>query len=177
MSHISNLNCFVLGDDPSRIFSVKILTTESVGALRDLIKDKNQHAFEHVDADALTLYTPKTSISTASKSEFNDALEKLNLGSPDERDLALDELNPTRKIEKYDKLSDPAEEVIHIIVFPPVGKYQCPSFSCVELIVPICSSSLLPFNLCGSAVPSAHPTLLPLTVLFSLPISPHVFLT
>ena len=102
-------------------------TTESVGALRKLIKEEKRPAFDHIPANALTLYTLKPSVSTALEAEFNDKLHELNLGTPGGRDLALDKLNPTRKIEKYDKLSDAVEEVIHIIIFPPFGKYQCPS--------------------------------------------------
>jgi hypothetical protein len=50
------LNCLVLGDDPSHIFSVDIAPTESVSALKDLIKEKKKHAFRDVDADSLKLW-------------------------------------------------------------------------------------------------------------------------
>ena len=51
-----DLNCFVYGDDPSRIFPVKIASTESVGTLKEWVKDKKKHAFEHVDAEALNVW-------------------------------------------------------------------------------------------------------------------------
>jgi hypothetical protein len=49
-------NCFVHGDDPRNVFPVKIASTESVGTLKDAIKDKKKHVFQHVDADALEIY-------------------------------------------------------------------------------------------------------------------------
>ncbi|KAG1766754.1 hypothetical protein EV702DRAFT_789503 [Suillus placidus] len=48
------LNCFVLGDDPRRVFEIKIASTESVSALKKLIKDAKKQ-FDHVDADGLEL--------------------------------------------------------------------------------------------------------------------------
>jgi hypothetical protein len=48
-----NLNCLVLGDDPSRIFTIKVASTENVSAFKDLIK---KHAFDGVDADRLDLW-------------------------------------------------------------------------------------------------------------------------
>ena len=50
------LNCLVRGDHPNRIFQVKIAPTESVGALKEAIKEKKEKTFEHVDADALGLW-------------------------------------------------------------------------------------------------------------------------
>ena len=38
------------------VFPVKIASTESVGALKELIKDKKKHAFERVDADTLNVW-------------------------------------------------------------------------------------------------------------------------
>jgi Crinkler effector protein N-terminal domain len=55
MSLTLELNCLVLGDDPSHIFPVKIASTESVGTLKQLIREK-KHAFQHVDADTLELF-------------------------------------------------------------------------------------------------------------------------
>ena len=68
------------------------------------------------------LYIPKTTISTASKTEFNHAFENLDLVTQDGRNSALEELNPTRKLEKYDGLSNPVDEVLHIVVFLAEGR-------------------------------------------------------
>ncbi|KAG1907469.1 uncharacterized protein F5891DRAFT_1169607 [Suillus fuscotomentosus] len=53
-SHLSiKLNCLVLGDHPWNIFPVEIISTEVVGNLKDLIKEKNQHEFNNFDAKNL----------------------------------------------------------------------------------------------------------------------------
>jgi Crinkler effector protein N-terminal domain len=46
----------VLGDDPIRVFHIKIDGTESVGSLRKAIKEEKKHMFKDVDADALDLW-------------------------------------------------------------------------------------------------------------------------
>jgi len=50
------LNCFVLGDDSSRVFEIKIALTESVSALKELVKEKRRPLFDHVPADHLDLW-------------------------------------------------------------------------------------------------------------------------
>lgn len=42
MSTLLQLNCWVLGDDPNRIFPVEIAGTKTVGSLKKAIKDENQ---------------------------------------------------------------------------------------------------------------------------------------
>jgi len=54
--HTIELNCIVQGDETTHVFPVKIAGTESMGALKDYIKDKNKHAFEQVDAKTLNLW-------------------------------------------------------------------------------------------------------------------------
>jgi len=56
MSSTLHLNCLVLGDDASHVFVIKMERTESISALKDAIKDKKRHAFQHVDADTLVLW-------------------------------------------------------------------------------------------------------------------------
>jgi hypothetical protein len=51
-----NINCIVFGDDPSRVFQVKIANDESVSALKKAIKDEKKPAFEDVAADTLKLW-------------------------------------------------------------------------------------------------------------------------
>jgi hypothetical protein len=50
------LDCLVLGDDPHHIFAIDIDGSKKVSALREFIKDKKKHAFQHVDADALDVF-------------------------------------------------------------------------------------------------------------------------
>ncbi|KAG1786298.1 uncharacterized protein HD556DRAFT_1445184 [Suillus plorans] len=51
-----NLNCLVFGDHPWYIFPIKIVSTEIVGDLKNLIKEKNKHEFDAVDAKDLELW-------------------------------------------------------------------------------------------------------------------------
>jgi hypothetical protein len=50
------LNCLVLGDDPSHVFTIEIVDSKNVSALKELIKDKKKPAFDHVPADSLNLF-------------------------------------------------------------------------------------------------------------------------
>ena len=58
MSDTLELNCWVLSDgyDPRRIFPVKIAKNETVGTLREAIKEKKKPAFDHLTADSLDLW-------------------------------------------------------------------------------------------------------------------------
>jgi hypothetical protein len=53
-----DLNCLVLGDDISagHVFSVKIAKSETVGGLKDTIKDKKTPEFDDHAADCLDLW-------------------------------------------------------------------------------------------------------------------------
>ena len=50
------LNCLVLGDDSSHIFTIEIQGTKNISVLKELIKDKNKPAFDHVPAHALKVF-------------------------------------------------------------------------------------------------------------------------
>lgn len=63
MSTLS-LNCYVLGDDPSRIFQVKILKTKQVCILRDLIKEKQSPFLDHVPASSLAVWKVSLPVDT-----------------------------------------------------------------------------------------------------------------
>jgi hypothetical protein len=58
MSHTLELNCWVLspGDDLGRIFPVEITNNKTVGALKEVIKDKKKHSFQDADPDSLDLW-------------------------------------------------------------------------------------------------------------------------
>jgi hypothetical protein len=53
---ILELNCLVLGDDPSHLFPVEIANTKTVGALKEEIWKKKENAFKGIDADTLVLW-------------------------------------------------------------------------------------------------------------------------
>jgi hypothetical protein len=44
MSGTLNLNCWAIGDDPRRIFTVHVAKTDNVSALKKLIKEKQLHS-------------------------------------------------------------------------------------------------------------------------------------
>ena len=50
------LNCLVLGEDSSHVFSVEILESKNISSLKEAIKDKKNNAFQHADADSLKLW-------------------------------------------------------------------------------------------------------------------------
>jgi len=101
------LNCLVLGDDSSHIFSVKIASTESVFTLKKAIRDEKNNAFQHVDADSLILW--KVSIPVGS--EFQDKFSELIL-------------DDTKSLSAVDRLSNifsdvPQDRHLHIVVRAP----------------------------------------------------------
>ncbi|KAI6023017.1 hypothetical protein BKA83DRAFT_3629476 [Pisolithus microcarpus] len=73
-----DLNCLVLGDTPDHIFPVELANSETVGALREVIKSKKQHALHGVDADQLSLY--RTSL--PNNGELEDKLGSLAFDEP-----------------------------------------------------------------------------------------------
>jgi hypothetical protein len=56
VSDILHLNCWILGDNTRRAFSVKIAQSEIVDALKDVIKNKKKHTFDAIDANLLDLW-------------------------------------------------------------------------------------------------------------------------
>jgi hypothetical protein len=51
-----NLNCWVHGDEPQNVFTVKIPKTDNVSTLKDAIKEKKKPLFDHIPADSLELW-------------------------------------------------------------------------------------------------------------------------
>ena len=51
------VHCWIYGDDTYTTFPVEISSTETVGLLKDIIKDKNSVSFSSVDALQLRLYS------------------------------------------------------------------------------------------------------------------------
>src|SRR5437868_6566826 len=88
MPSILELNCLILGEDASHLFSVKIDSTESVFTLKEVIKDKKSIAFQHVDANSLILWK----VSIPVDSEFKDKIGELKLDDKKSL-LAVDRLS------------------------------------------------------------------------------------
>jgi Crinkler effector protein N-terminal domain len=102
------LNCLVLGDDPTHTFQVEIEETKTVAALKDAIKNKNKPAFDCLTAHSLVLWK----VSIAVDDSLNENLHDLDLGG--EKPLPpLDELSEVFS----DSL---ARKHLHILVQPPL---------------------------------------------------------
>jgi len=56
MSNTLELICWVLGDDPSRVFAVEIARSRVVSFLKEAIKDKTKCEFNDIDARSLRLW-------------------------------------------------------------------------------------------------------------------------
>ena len=50
------LNCWVLGEDSTRIFPVEIDPGKNVGDLKTAIKEEKKPAFDHITADSLEVW-------------------------------------------------------------------------------------------------------------------------
>jgi Crinkler effector protein N-terminal domain len=120
---IVTLNCLLYEDKPDllHIFSVNIDPGETIIVLREKIWEiiSKRHAVSRTELD---LYAPKTPIPTASKAEFHDIFQKLNLKMPGRRDSVLEELNPTFDVEEYHSLKDAVKKRLHIIIFFAAGR-------------------------------------------------------
>src|ERR1700729_1040840 len=105
-----NLNCLVLGHDASRIFPIEIAESKTVGALKDAVKDKKEHAFPHIDADTLFLWK----VSIPVNQNLTENLSKLDF--VDESSLL-----PVKRLSKV--FSDqPEDEHLHVVVRVPPGE-------------------------------------------------------
>jgi hypothetical protein len=56
MSDFLNLNCWVLGDDAQRVFSLKIAKSETINVLKKAIKNEKKPVFDGITADSLDLW-------------------------------------------------------------------------------------------------------------------------
>ncbi|KAI9447159.1 hypothetical protein F5148DRAFT_736488 [Russula earlei] len=102
------LNCLILGQDTHRIFPVKIEGAETVGTLKEMIKEKNEHALHNVDANSLRLW--KVSIPVGEKLE-----EKVN-----DKGFVLHDKDELRSLELSGIFLDPPlRNHLHIIACTP----------------------------------------------------------
>ena len=110
MAATLQLNCLVFGDDITQVFPIKIANTESVGTLKDAIKDKKKPVLDHVTADSLALWK----VSVPANRHLQQTLSAVNL--TDETSLlSVDDL--------FDVFSDaPRHKHLHIVVKLRVGK-------------------------------------------------------
>jgi hypothetical protein len=107
-SEVLALNCLVLGDDirVDRIFPVKIAKSETVGGLKQAIKNENK-AFVDLDAHSLDLWHVFI--------QGDEDFEK-NVG---ELDLSMKPLSPMAKLSTVFS-AQPEDEHLHIVVREPI---------------------------------------------------------
>jgi len=105
------INCLVLGDDPSHVFPVEIASNKTVGTLKELIKEKKQHAFEHVDADTLELFK----VSFPVDDDLHATLKNFH----SERDAGRVQYLSRSVARLKGLFGDLDDEHIHLIVQPP----------------------------------------------------------
>ncbi|CAG8813368.1 41151_t:CDS:2, partial [Gigaspora margarita] len=108
------LNCMVHGETPAVdcVFIVKVAKSERVDILKDIIKEKQQPAFNHIRASQLSLWK----VSLPLDSNVDKVLKQLVL--EDNITKGVQKLLPTKKLSSY-FTDEPAEEHLHVIVEPP----------------------------------------------------------
>ena len=119
-TQLLSLNCFVLGDGPDRMFTVKILKTENVSILKDRIKEKKAPHLNHIAASDLDLW------------QVNCLTDDLPSNSPP--------TGPSLRSEKLllDLFSAELDNNrVHVVAYAPVkGKYYYMDSGLILLIIP-----------------------------------------
>ena len=75
-----SLNCFLLGDDPDRMFTVKVPKTKNVSILKSLIKKEKASRLKDVDASDLDLWKADFPISDLPTKNLSTDGTKLGSG-------------------------------------------------------------------------------------------------
>ena len=120
MSHPLELNCLVLGEDPSCIFPIEVDGSKTVGMLKELIRDRKRAVFDHATAGS---YNPNIfGVSFPVDNDLGTTLKCFQ--TKDDPDNGVNHLlNPTKRLKGV--FRDPTDEHIHVIVQPPpVGECQ-----------------------------------------------------
>jgi hypothetical protein len=87
-TQLLSLNCFVLGDDLKKAFTIEVEKTKNVSILKDLIKEKKASRLEHVDASDLDLWN----LSIPMDSDAGERLENIDNFEPLKPLLSLSEV-------------------------------------------------------------------------------------
>jgi Crinkler effector protein N-terminal domain len=99
------INCVVLGESRSHIFTIEIANTKNVSALKKAIKAEKQVAFQHVDADTLVLWKVSFPVDESLDGNLTNLLDE-------------ESLSPVHGLLKvFSNL--PKEEYLHIVVKGP----------------------------------------------------------
>jgi hypothetical protein len=105
-TQLLSLNCFVLGDDLKKVFTVKINKTENVSILKDLIKEKKAPHLDHVDASDLNLWN----VSISMDDDVDERLKNVN---------NLEPLKPLLPLSQV--FSRVEESHLHILIQAPTN--------------------------------------------------------
>ena len=113
------LNCWVLGEDSTRIFPVEIDRDKNVGDLKEAIKEKKFPAFDHITADSLDVWNVSIPID-----EDTNLQAQVN-------GLRLHEKKPLWALKGLLRIfSDLDESALHVVIkAPPISERRCLSLS------------------------------------------------
>ena len=107
------LNCWVLGEDSTRIFPVKVDRDENVGALKKAIKEEKKPTFDHITADSLDVW----SVSIRMDGDANLETQV--------KDLRLHEKKSLLPVQPLSGIfRNVVEQYLHVIVRASTG--ECP---------------------------------------------------
>ena len=104
------LNCFILGDDSSKVFAVEILKSQSISILKNLIKETQSPRLDHVVALELTTW----------KVSF-----PIDIITPE---LAVNDVGGRQELRSVKRISSIfgdsevlGDEHVHILIQAPIG--------------------------------------------------------
>ena len=103
MSGILEVNCLVLGDPEAEIFTVEVVATKNISALKDIIKIKRDDLFQDVVASKITVGTAFKKYAKIEDTTF-----------------PITRLEPLLRVNQAFIDLDPTE--VHVIIAPPAGK-------------------------------------------------------
>ena len=107
-TQLLSLNCFVLGDDPKKMFTVEVEKTKNVSLLKKLIKEEKAPHLNHVSSSDLDLWS--VSIPTDDNAEVERLIKHINNLEPLKPFLPLSFMFP--RVEKSH---------LHILVQAPTS--------------------------------------------------------
>ena len=105
------LNCWVLGEDSTRVFTVKIDRDENVWGLKVAIKENKKHAFDKIPANRLDVWN----VSIPTDEDVNLEVEVKNL-----KVLGTKSLSPVQPLSGI--FRNALEEHLHVIVRASTGE-------------------------------------------------------
>ena len=104
-TQLLSLNCFVLGDDLKKVFTVEVQKDKNVSILKKLIKEEKACRLEHIDASDLDLWN----VSILFNDDAGERLEN------------IDNLEPLKPLLSLSQAFPHVEENhLHVVVRPPI---------------------------------------------------------